>query len=146
MLRLRSITDDRPWLRYVITAAVGLLITLGICLLKGVFRETDGASIVRYLSDAFLIPGVLFTGIGLLSFLKKEGTYDGLGYTFHTKKRTFTMRRYMDPIEEGSEGRTYFDYKQQMKAKRKVSWHLIVVGVGFLLVAVALAVVHSKAF
>lgn len=145
MRRLR-LTDDHPWLRYVFTAAAGLLIALSICLLKGVFQETDPALIVRYLSDAFLIPGVLFTGVGLLSFLKKEGAYDGLGYTFHTMKRTFTMRRYMDPIEEGSEDRTYFGYKERVKAKRKVAWHLIAVGGGFLLVSIVLTILYSTAF
>ena len=145
MRRLR-ITDDHPWLRYVFAAAAGLLITFSICLLKGVFWETDSALIVRYLSDAFLIPGVLLTGIGLLSYIKKEGAYDGLGYTFHTMKRTFAMRHYRDPIEEGSEDRTYFGYKQQVKAKRKVAWHLIIVGGGFLLIAIALTIIFSAAF
>ena len=145
-MRKLRITDDHPWLRYVFAAAAGLLITLSICLLKGVFQETDPALIVRYLSDAFLIPGVLLTGIGLLSFLKKEGAYDGLGYTFTTMKRTFTMRRYMDPIEEGSEDRTYFGYKENAKAKRKVSWHLIIVGGVFLLASIAFTIVFSAAF
>ena len=145
MRRLR-ITDDHLWLRYVFAAAAGLLITFSICLLNGVFRETDSALIVRYLSDAFLIPGVLLTGIGLLSYIKKEGAYDGLGYTFHTMKRTFAMRHYRDPIEEGSEDRTYFGYKQQVKAKRKVAWHLIIVGGGFLLIAIALTIIFSAAF
>ena len=145
MRRLR-ITDDHPWLRYVFAAVAGLLIAFSICLFKGVFRETDPALIVRYLSDAFLIPGVLLMGIGLLSLLNKEGTYDGLGYTFHTMRKTFAMRNYREPIEEGSEDRTYFGYKQKVKEKRKVAWHLLVVGCGFLLIAIALAVVHSKAF
>ena len=133
-------------MRYVFAAVAGLLIAFSVCLLKGVFREKDTALIVRYLSDAFLIPGVLLTGIGLLSFLKKEGTYDGLGYTFHTMRKTFAMRNYLKPIEEGSEDRTYFGYKQKVKEKRKVAWHLIIVGSGFLLIAIVLAVVHSKAF
>ena len=83
-MRRPRITDDHPWLRYVYTTVAGLLITFSICLWKGVFRETDTALIVRYLSDAFLIPGVLLTGVGLLSFIRKQGAYDGLGYTFTT--------------------------------------------------------------
>ena len=131
-------------MRYVFAAVAGLLIAFSVCLLKGVFREKDTALIVRYLSDAFLIPGVLLTGIGLLSLLNKKGTYDGLGYTFHTMRKTFAMRNYLKPIEEGSEDRTYFGYKQKVKEKRKVAWHLVIVGCGFLLIAIALAVVHSK--
>ena len=74
-MRKLRVFDDHPWLRYVLAVIVGLLMALSVCLYKGVFRETDPALIVRYLSDACLAPGVLLTGIGLLSFLKKEGTY-----------------------------------------------------------------------
>lgn len=145
-MRKLRITDDHPWLRYVFAAVFGLLIALSICLYRGVFTETDPALILRWLSDAFLIPGVLMTGIGLLSFLKKEGTYDGLGYTFHSMKRIFSMRRYMDPIEEGSkaEDRTYFGYKENVREKRRVSWHLIIVGGGFLLISVVVTILYSS--
>ena len=145
MRRLR-ITDDHPWLRYVIAAVAGLLIAFCVCLLKGVFQQTDVGLIVRYLSDAFLAPGVLLTGIGVLSFLKKEGTYDGLGYTFHSMRMAFSRRYYDEASQETQEGRTYFDYKQRVKAKRKVAWHLIVVGGAFLLVSIALTIVHETAF
>ena len=143
MRRLR-ITDDHPWLRYVLAIAVGLLLALTVCFARDIFHETDVALIVRYLSDAFLVPGVLLTGIGLLSFLKKEGTYDGLFYSFHSMRGTFTMRH--DDEARKEIARTYYDYKQNVKAKRKVAWHLIIVGGGFLLIAIALTVVFSTAF
>ena len=143
MRRLR-ITDEHPWLRYVLAIVVGLLLALTVCFAKGVFRETDPALIVRYLSDAFLVPGVLLTGIGLLSFLKKEGTYDGLTYSFHSMRASFA-RRYDDEARKDM-ARTYYDYKQNVKGKRKVAWHLIIVGSGFLLIAIVLTIVFTKAF
>ena len=145
-MRKPRITDEHPWLRYVIAAAAGLLIALSICLFKGVFQQTDAGLVVRYLSDAFLIPGVLLTGIGLLSFLKKEGTYDGLGYTFYSMRTAFSRRYYDEASPETREGRTYFDYKQRVKAKRKVAWHLVIVGGAFLRIAIALTIVHTAAF
>lgn len=143
-MRKLRIMDDHPWLRYVLTAAVGLLLAFSICLAKGVFQKTDSSLIVRYLSDAFLIPGVLFMGIGILSCLKKEGTYDGLLYSFHAM-RTAAARRMQDDAKEET-GRTYYDYKQRVKAKRKVAWHLITVGGGFLLIAIALTIVYAAAY
>ena len=143
MRRLR-ITDEHPWLRYVLAIVVGLLLALTVCFAKGVFQETDPALIVRYLSDAFLAPGVLLTGIGLLSFLKKEGTYDGLFYSFHSMRASFA-RRYDDETRKDM-ARTYYDYKQSVKGKRKVAWHLIIVGSGFLLIAIVLTIVFTKAF
>ncbi len=144
MRKLRRILEDLPWLRYVIAAAMGLLIALSVCLFKGVFQETDPALIVRYLSDAFLAPGVLLTGIGRLSFLKKEGTYDGLFYSFHSMRASFA-RRYDDEARKDM-ARTYYDYKQNVKGKRKVAWHLIIVGGVFLLAAIVLTIIFLKAF
>ena len=118
MRRLR-ITDDHPWLRYALAIAVGLLLALTVCFARDIFHETDVALIVRYLSDAFLVPGVLLTGIGLLSFLKKEGTYDGLTYSFHSM-RMASARRFSDEAHDDM-ARTYYDYKQSVKAKRKVT-------------------------
>ena len=143
MRRLR-ITDDHPWLRYVLAIVVGLLLALTVCFARDIFHETDAALIVRYLSDAFLVPGVLLTGIGLLSFLKKEGTYDGLTYSFHSM-RMASARRFSDEAHDDM-ARTYYDYKQSVKAKRKVAWHLIIVGGVFLLVAIVLTIVFLKAF
>lgn len=143
MRRLR-ITDDHPWLRYVLAIAAGLLLALTVCFARDIFHETDVALIVRYLSDAFLVPGVLLTGIGLLSFLKKEGTYDGLTYSFHSM-RMASARRFSDEAHDDM-ARTYYDYKQSVKAKRKVAWHLIIVGGVFLLAAIVLTIVFLKAF
>ena len=143
MRRLR-ITDDHPWLRYVLAIAVGLLLALTVCFARAIVHETDVALSVRYLGDAFLVPGVLLTGIGLLSFLKKEGTYDGLTYSFHSM-RMASARRFSDEAHDDM-ARTYYDYKQSVKAKRKVAWHLIIVGGVFLLAAIVLTIVFLKAF
>ena len=143
-MRKLRIFDDHLWLRYVLAVIVGLLMALAVCLYKGVFRETDPALIIRYLSDACLMPGVLLTGIGLLSFLKKEGTYDGLTYSFHSM-RMASARRFSDEAHDDM-ARTYYDYKQSVKAKRKVAWHLIIVGGVFLLAAIVLTIVFLKAF
>lgn len=144
MMRRLRITDDHPWLRYVLAIAVGLLLALTVCFARDIFHETDVTLIVRYLSDAFLVPGVLLTGIGLLSFLKKEGTYDGLTYSFHSM-RMASARRFSDEAHDDM-ARTYYDYKQSVKAKRKVAWHLIIVGGVFLLAAIVLTIVFLKAF
>ena len=145
-MRKLRITDDHPWVKYVIAAAVGLVIALTFCIWKDIFHETDISLIVRYLSDAFAIPGVLLTGIGLLSFLKKEGTFDGLFYSFHAMRMAYTKRMMDEATDETKNGRTYYDYKQNAKAKRKVSWHLVIVGGGFLLTAIVLTVVFVTVF
>ncbi len=137
------ITDEHPWIRYAITAAAGLAIVVVGCLIKGVFKEMDAALRVRYLSDAFLTAGVMLAGFGLLSFLKKEGAFDGLFFSFHTAFAAFG-RRNSEKAE--NKGKTYYDYKQKVKAKRKTAWHMVIVGGGYLIVAIALTIVHTAAF
>ena len=144
-MQKQRISDERPWLKVVGAVAVGFLICISVCLLKKLFQQTDTVEIIRILSDAFLLAGVVELGAGLLSWLKKDGTYDGLGYSFHTLRMSFVRRR-MSEKDRKAEGRTYYDYKQNVKAKRKVAWHLIIVGGGFLLIAIILTVVFTKAF
>ena len=141
MRRLRQ-TDDYPWLKYLGAVVFGLLICIVVCLLRKIFEQTDTAQIIRILSDAFLLAGVLELGTGLLSWLRKDGTFDGLGYSFHAMRMTLFGRRTVDANGE-PEAKTYYDYKQKVKAKRKIAWHLIFVGAGFLFVAILLTVVFG---
>lgn len=137
MLR-RRITDERPWLKIVSAIVVGLLISFTVCLLKKIFQQTDAAMIIRILSDAFLLAGVLELGLGLLSWLRKKGTFDGLGYSFHTMRMTLFRRK--NDKASANDARTYYDYKQKVDAKRTIAWHLIFSGSGFLTVAILLTV------
>ena len=119
MRRLRQ-TDDYPWLKYLGAVVFGLLICIVVCLLRKIFEQTDTAQIIRILSDAFLLAGVLELGTGLLSWLRKDGTFDGLGYSFHAMRMTLFGRRTVDANGE-PEAKTYYDYKQKVKAKRKIA-------------------------
>ena len=139
-MQKQRISDEHPWLKVVGAVAVGFLICISVCLLKKLFQQTDTVEIIRILSDAFLLAGVVELGAGLLSWLKKDGTYDGLGYSFHTLRMSFVRRR-MSEEDRKAEGRTYDDYKQKVGAKRKVAWHLIFSGAGFLTVAIVLTIV-----
>ena len=57
-------------------------------------------------------------------------------------RMTLFGRRTVDANGE-PEAKTYYDYKQKVKAKRKIAWHLIYVGAGFLFVAILLTVVFG---
>ena len=59
--------------------------------------------------------------------------------------RMASARRFSDEAHDDI-ARTYYDYKQSVKAKRKVAWHLIIVGGVFLLAAIVLTIVFLKAF
>ena len=133
------ITDDYPWLRYVIAAFVGLVLVVAYCWWKELFKTGDAADSIRILSNAFLIVGVPELGLGLLSFIKKEGVFDGLFYSFYSMRMMRAKRQMNEPVG----AKTYYDYKQETKAKRRIAWHLIIVGGAFLFIAVVLTVVFG---
>ena len=128
------------WVKYVAAAVVGLTIALVICILKGIFKTTDPAKIFRILSDAFAVPGILLTCFGLLSYVTKEGTFDGIAYSFKTMRK---VRRNI--TDDGKTPKTYYDYQQSAKTKRKVAWHLVIVGLGYIAIAIIfIIIVHVK--
>lgn len=136
---MRESKELPVWVRYAETVAFGIAVTVLYCIVKGLFKTEGAAEKLRILCDGFTIPGALLLCFGLLSFLNKEGTFDGLGYSFRSMRRVWQNYRH----DEGNVPKTYYDYKQQVGAKRKVRVHMILVGIGFLVVAIVLAIVQN---
>lgn len=131
-------SNKKPWLKYLITAVFGLVVAFLVCLLKGVFQMTEAKEIVRVVCDGFTFSGLMITGFGLLTLLNKAGAFDGLAYSF--KSMLLVLRNYRD---DGRTPRTYYDYKKAAYEKRKRRWHLVIVGAGYLVVSIVLAVIHG---
>ena len=125
-------------IKYIITAAAGLAVAVVYSLIKGLFSAEDIVSAFRILSDAFTLPGILLLCFGLLTFINKEGMFDGLAYSFKSMRRVRRNFRADDKTPK-----TYYDYKQSVKSKRHVAWHLLFVGAGYLLLAIVFIVLHS---
>lgn len=125
------------WAKYLAAVVTGLVIGLIVCLLRGIFRASGWPDICRILCDATFVPGILLFGIGMLSFITKEGFFDGLGFSFRT------MRRHRRNITDENAPKTYYDYKESVKGKRKVAWHFVIVGLGYVAIAVVFALLCS---
>ena len=119
------------WVKYLAAVLIGLVIALIICFIKGLFKVTDRSEIYRILCDAAFIPGAVLTGVGLLSFINKDGTFDGLGYSFSSMFRV--LRNYK---HDENAPKSYYEYKEKVKNKRKTAWHLVIVGLGYIAVAI----------
>ncbi|MBO4848942.1 MAG: DUF3899 domain-containing protein [Clostridia bacterium] len=126
------------WIKYVSTAAAGVAIALIYCFAKGAFKAEDAADRLRMICDAFTIPGILLLCVGLLTAVNKGGAFDGLAYSFKSMRRVRRNFR----ADDGTP-KSYYDYKESVKGKRKVAAHLIFVGLGFLAVAIALMIAHG---
>lgn len=131
-------SNKSTFVKYAATIAIGLVLALLYCILKGLFKASDKGQILRILCDAFTIPGILLACFGLLTLVIKEGSLDGITYSFSAMRRV--RRGYAN---DGKTSKSYYDYKQAAKGKRKVAWHLIIVGLGFIAVAIALVITRN---
>lgn len=121
-------------LRYGISVAVGVILSLLIMILKGIFTETDSVQIFNILSDSFLVPGVLLAGVGLLVFASNGGIFDMLAYGIlligYKFMRDVTKRKY----------RTYYDYKESRKGKKRDMAFLLIVGIIFIVISAVMLI------
>ena len=126
-------------IKYAVTFAAGLVLAFLYCLMKGLFESGEEIDRLRIVCDGVTLSGVLMLCVGLLTLVNKEGIFDGLGYSFRSMRRVFLNYRWDDKDTP----KTYYDYKQSVDKKRKISWNLIIVGLCFLAVAILLAIIHG---
>lgn len=131
-------SNKRSWIKYLITAVIGLIIAFLVCLLKGMFQMTEAKEIVRVISDGVTLVGLIMTCVGFLTVLNKAGAFDGLAYSLK-----YTVRVWRNYRENDKTPKSYYDYKKAAYEKRKRHWYLLIVGAGYLLVAVVLIIVYS---
>lgn len=116
---------------YVVAAVIGGLMVWIVASNYGLSEATTDAQRYRILCDAFTIPGVTLVCLGVLSWIARQGTFDGLTYAFrfvfHWIQRNKEYLRYYDYIEEQRE-------KREQKEKNSFLF-LLITGAVFLLVA-----------
>lgn len=132
-------SSKRPWVKYLVTAASGFAAAFIVCMVRDIFHAEGAKEIVRILCDAFTFVALALIGCGFLTVLNKAGAFDGLGYTFQSMKRVWQNYRHDDE----NTPKTYYDYKKAVEKKRSRKWYLVIVGAGYLIVAVVLIFVHG---
>lgn len=104
---------------FLIHAAVFLLIAGIFAYGKGIFAQTTAAGVMHILSDAFLLPGILFAGIAGLSWAASKGAYDSFRYLFYnfalhtiwvTKPKTHYDSLYDYKAAKDKKGRRWFPH------------------------------------
>ena len=108
----------RSYLIWSIAAAVLFL----LCAFMGdLFHVSDLKSVMGYLSDCFVIPGVVFAGAGAISWAGTFGVYDMLSYGF-----SMVWNQLVHPKKQFP---NYMDYKDAKNEKREWNREMLVVGV-----------------
>lgn len=114
-------------------AAVFLVAVFGVAMLKGIPHADGTAEIFRILSDAFLIPAVVFSGVAGLSWVSSKGGYDSLRYAFYN----FGLHTvWITKPQKHKHYDSLYDYKVE-KDKKGRKWfpHMLYVGLAGLLLA-----------
>ena len=111
-------------LQYGITSTFVLVIALIYCFSVGAFSGTLQDA-MKYLSNGFLIPGAVVAGVGLLLWVGKFGTFDGIGYAIDNTARRFTTTK----RNFGERQKDFYTYKQEKDEKGR-AWYPFLVIVG----------------
>ena len=127
-------------IKYAICVGISAVITLAVLFIKGFFILTDIAQKYRYLSDAFVIPGVLFMAFAGLVFVSDEGTFDGVGFAF--KKALRVILPFIGLSDE-----SYADYRERKHKKGKTKGYscMFFTGLVFFLVGVVFMLLFNNA-
>lgn len=124
---------------YIVSITLCVAAVIAVVFWKEVFSLKDAKSVFGALSDAFLIPGALFAGVGGLSRLGAAGAYDSFGYLFsrfalHNIWVTGSRRKKYDSL---------YEYKQKKDEKgRRWLPYVLWTGVGALAISVVMLIVY----
>ena len=122
--------EQASWKPYAITFAVGALMTLGVLSIDKAFSaQLPPLDRVRFLSDAFFVPGALIFCVGMMIFVSSKGSFDGLAYSLQFLKRE--LLRFLPSMRDKVE--TFADYKARKAEKKTPYRYLLVVGAVYLL-------------
>lgn len=124
-------------LPYLITALIGAAAAVLVICLKSVWalpvRERMGA-----LSDAFLLPGAILAGVGLLIFASNGGVFDMLAFAalmfFNLFRRDMSKRKYKD----------FYEYREAKKGKHRDMAFMLIVGLVYIAVSVIFLIIYSN--
>lgn len=124
-------------LKYLIPILICALVTVLILVERGAFVKS-GQDLMKDLSDAFFVPGIVMLCFGVLVFATNGGTFDMLAFgvikMFDLFKKDLTKVKY----------RTFYDYRKAQNEKKRSFLHLIIIGAGFLIVGVVFLIVYYQ--
>lgn len=123
-------------LTYGISALVGVVIFIIIICVKQVWAQSETREVMRILSDACLVSGVILGGVGLLVVASNGGAFDMLAYAvrvfFLRFKRDMNNRKYKD----------FYEYREAKKKEKRSTAYLLIVGLAFVALAVLFLILY----
>ena len=124
----------------LIPLGVGFALGVVTFAVQGGFKRGNEEALWHAVCDALTVPGILLTGMGLLSFVSEQGAFDGL--SFGVRK---AFGQILSEKRRNAMPKTYYDYVTAKREKQRTKPRTtLIVGLGFLVLAgIALAVYMS---
>ena len=125
----------------IIAYAICLILEASItCILlftRGI-TTAGGQDFFHIMCDAFFVPGVIFTGFGLLVVASNGGAFDMLAYGTMSLIALF----YRNPAKRKYP--TFYDYRQSKEDKKTRYWHLLISGLIFIFISVIFLIIYMQ--
>lgn len=122
--------------KYLITAAVGALLSAGVFFIIG-GQTAEGAALLLAACNAVTAAGVFVFCAGLLVFASNHGAFDifsyGIMFTVSLMFKNPDKEKYKD----------YFDYTEKKHAKKAKFGYILIVGGVYLFIAAVLTVIYE---
>jgi multisubunit Na+/H+ antiporter MnhC subunit len=117
----KSGSESAKWYTaaFILTAAVVFM-----AYVEGVFTKETVREFMYALCNSFFVPGVVYAGIGGLSFVSSQGGFDSFGYLFST----FSLHSLL-PTRQPKHYNSYYEYKTAKDEKGR-AWlpHILILG------------------
>ncbi len=130
-------------LRLVIQIAIGILISVGIMTSQGAFAENlSKADRILAVGNGFSVTALLYLSFGMLAWISTTGVLDI--FSFAIQRGT----HFLVPFAAKKANDKFYEFKEAREAKRKkkgkTQYMTLLVGVGFLIVAIVFTAAWYK--
>lgn len=126
--------------KYAVCFGIEVLIAFLVIWSRGFFTQSVAVNL-QILSDAFFVSGILMTLFAGMLYVSGEGALIGIGFVLRNAVLAFI------PMGRAKHER-YADYRARKleSAKKRSNSHILVTGLVFLVVGIALTVIWSVLF
>lgn len=134
--QVETAKKSKAWRPYVITFFIGAVMALGVLVVDNAF-STDLSTLdrIRFLSDAFFVPGALILCVGIMIFVSSKGSLDALTYSLQFLQRELFLRKKME---------TFADYKVRKAEKKTPYRFLLLVGLVYFLLGLLFTLIYLQ--
>lgn len=126
----------------IVVIVIGLIIATSICFTANIFSQPQ-YEIMKVLSNAFLLPGVIFTGLGALIFVSNLGYFNIFDFGFKQLSSSFGKKEKRKAFREKYPD--FYTYnKEKMKEQAQFTF-ILFPGILFMLLSVLFTVLFYYA-